>query len=31
VLEEKNKAEQSEVSKNKVSMPTFSKPPTSRR
>jgi hypothetical protein len=30
-VDEKNKAEQSEMSKHKVSMPTFSKPPASRR
>lgn len=31
VLEEKNKAEQQEVAKQKVNMPTFNKPPTPRR
>jgi hypothetical protein len=30
-VDEKNKAEQGEISKNKVAMPTFSKPPTPRR
>ena len=30
-MEEKNKAEQAEVSKHKVNMPKFSKPTTPRR